>query len=136
MNTEFILAVKNLKEAFYQLLVVYDKPHFGLLGCKDYPFVHSFDETYKYVEFWYESCVENEKINDVELAVLADQSELSEKHANKQAIKDLLFAYLNKDGDSPHYFEIEAVRNALPFVKGRVDESLYKRYEELIKPYI
>lgn len=35
----------------------------------------------------------------------------------RDALKDMLFAYVNKDGDCPHQFEIDAVKEAEELLK-------------------
>lgn len=47
---------------------------------------------------------------------------------------DLMFAYVNKDGDSPHQFEIEAMEHGLYFLQEFYNDGKYttKFFEEII----
>jgi hypothetical protein len=138
MNAEFLIAVNNLKDAFNALHDVYDKPHNDLLGSEDYPFELSFDEMARNVQTWFETCVESMDANFEDILSGYGQSKRFpvKMNDNEQPIKDLLFAYLNKDPVTPHDFEIVAIQSALPIVKGKVDDALFKRYEDLINAYI
>ena len=56
-----------------------------------------------------------------------------------EVMAELLFAYVNKDEDFPHQFEIEAVENAVSFLKENykgkkfTDEWFQNRLDELKK---
>lgn len=51
-----------------------------------------------------------------------------------RVIADLMFAYINKDEDIPHQFELEAFREGLAVLEriADVDPELIKRYQELL----
>lgn len=54
-----------------------------------------------------------------------------------EALADLLFAYINKDADTPHGFEIDAVKAAIEILQGeyqgtKYTEAFFVRCERLI----
>ncbi|MBL4952076.1 hypothetical protein JK635_07615 [Neobacillus sp. YIM B02564] len=48
-----------------------------------------------------------------------------ENHKAAILLADLLFAYINKDEDFPHDFEVKAVENAVDFLEKHYTENKY-----------
>lgn len=50
-----------------------------------------------------------------------------------QVIAELMFAYMNKDADQPHQFEIDAFKRGLAVLEKseEIDPDLLKRYQEI-----
>lgn len=56
---------------------------------------------------------------------------LDKEHVN-QIIYDLAFAYINKDEDFPHDFEVKALENTHKYAKEHGDEKLVKFIEIIL----